>query len=219
MARWVPRKRDVLDETAQDILHNYGHGRVLVAVDGADGSGAHAFADDLADALRRAGHTAFRASIDGFHRPRAERHARGAESPEGFYRDAYDYETLRRVLLQPFRMGGSTGFVTEDFDWRRDTQVEPRWITGPQDAILIIDGVFLNRPELRGLWNYSLWIDAPPTVAAERLLARDGEGSLSTRYSEAQAIYATESKPRTTATAIIDNTDSEAPRRVFADSC
>jgi len=39
------------------------------------------------------------------------------------------------------------------------------------------------------------------------------------RYSGAQALYALEAKPRTAATAIVDNTDADHPRRRFADSC
>ena len=53
----------------------------------------------------RTGRAVFRASIDGFHRPRAERYARGRDSPEGFYRDSFDYSLFRRVLVEPFRDG------------------------------------------------------------------------------------------------------------------
>ena len=31
--RWAPEKRDVLRELATELLHNYGRGRALVAVD------------------------------------------------------------------------------------------------------------------------------------------------------------------------------------------
>jgi uridine kinase len=209
-ARWAPQKKDVLAALSADILHNYGKGRTIVAVDGVDVADTADFADALAGALRLAGTTVFRASIEGFHRPRAERHARGRDSAEGRYRDSYDYPTFRRTLVEPFRMGGSTGFVPAAFDVERDAQVEPTWLTGPADAVLIVDGVFLNRPELRGLWNYSVWLDSGD------LAPRPEE---SAREAGARALYAAESRPRTTATAIIDNSDVEHPRRVFADSC
>ena len=63
------------------------------------------FADGLADVFAEDGAAVFRASIDGFHRPRAERYARGRDTPEGFYQDSYDEATLRRVLIDPFRDG------------------------------------------------------------------------------------------------------------------
>ena len=59
-------------------------GRSIVAVDGADGAGKTVFADTLAAVMNDLGVVAIRASIDGFHRPRAERYARGRRSPEGF---------------------------------------------------------------------------------------------------------------------------------------
>jgi uridine kinase len=222
--RWAPQKKDVLAALSTEILHNYGKGRTIVAVDGVDVAGTTAFADDLAGAMRLAGQTVFRASIEGFHRPRVDRYARGRDSPEGFYLDSYDYLTFRRTLVEPFRMGGSAGFVPAAFDVRRDAKVEPTWLTGPADAVLIVDGVFLNRPELRGLWNYSVWLDVADDVAEQRRADRDRDAPNSrpernARYSGAHALYVAESKPRTTATAIIDNSDLEHPRRVFADSC
>jgi uridine kinase len=223
-ARWAPQKKDVLAALSAEILHNYGKGRAIVAVDGVDVAGTAEFADALAGAMRLAGTTVFRSSIDGFQRPRAERHARGRDSAEGRYRDSYDYPTFRRTLVEPFRMGGSAGFVPAAFDVRRDAKVEPTWLTGPADAVLIVDGVFLNRPELRDLWNYSVWLDIPESLAEERRVERDsGDPSprpeRDAREAGARALYAKESRPRTTATAIIDNSDVEHPRRVFADSC
>ena len=224
MTRWQPQKKDVLAALADEILHNYGRGRTTVAVDGIDVAGTSEFADDLAHAMRLAGHTVFRASIDGFYRPRAERYLLGRESPEGFYRHSFDYATFKRVLVEPFRMGGSAGFVPAAFDVRRDAQIEPTWLTGPADAVLIVDGLFLNRPETRGLWNYSVWLDVSDREAEARreardLAARDSRLERGLRYSGAQELYAAESTPRTRATAIVDNDDPEHRRRRFADSC
>ena len=219
MAQWTPLKRDVLDSIADEFLHNYGKGRTLIAVDGVDGAGKTMFADAFAERLGKGRHAVFRASIDGFHRPRAERYARGADSAEGFYRDSYDYDLFRRILIEPFKMGGSTGFVTAAFDVARDAQVEMDWKTGPQDATLVVDGIFLNRPELRGLWNYSIWLDVDEETAAARLFERDGASGVSQRYSGGQKLYLAEANPRTRATAIVDNNDPQHPRRVFADSC
>ena len=224
MTPWQPQKKDVLAALADEILHNYGKGRATVAVDGIDVAGTSQFADDLAATMRLTGHTVFRASIEDFHRPRAERYARGRDDPEGFYRDSYDYLTFQRTLVQPFRMGGSTGFVAAAFDVARDAQVEPVWLTGPADALLIVDGNFLNRPELRGLWNYSVWLEVAEQEATLRRAERDSAApnprpERHLRYSGAQALYGVESKPRTAATAIVDNSDSDHPRRRFADSC
>lgn len=220
-------RSEVFTALADEVLHNYGHGRTMVAVDGMDDAATTVFADGLADAFRFLGHATFRASMDKFHKPRAERDWHGRDTPKSYYQDSYDYSLLRRVLTDPYRMGGSTGFVTAGFDEQRDTPIEPKWMTGPQDAVLLVDGVFLNRPELRGMWHYSIFLQAPQPLAlsllamGERSVGLDPEPGNPTdaRNSGAQALYFAEAKPREVATAIIDNSDPEHPRRVFADSC
>ncbi|WP_432489161.1 nucleoside/nucleotide kinase family protein [Kineococcus sp. SYSU DK018] len=74
---------------------------VRVGVDGVDGAGKSCFAAELTTALRQRGRVVVHASIDGFHQPRALRHARGASDPEGFYRDSYDLAALQAELLEP----------------------------------------------------------------------------------------------------------------------
>ena len=219
MARWQPEKKDTLDALAAEIVALYAGGRVVVAIDGIDGAGKTHFANDLAVVLTATGRSVFRASIDDFHRSQAERHARGADSPDGFYRDSFDYSTFRRVLLEPFRMGGSTAFVTAAFDHSRDLPVQSKWRTGPKDAILVLDGIFLNRPELAGLWNYSVWLDVPRDIAEQRMLDRDGPTENTERYRGGQDLYLSEVNPRATASSMIDNSDFDHPRRIFADSC
>ena len=208
-------RRELLDALADEFLSDHAWGRTLVAIDGIDGAGTTRFADDFAARLGRGSHAVFRASIDGFHRPRADRYLRGSDSPSGYYEDSYDYDLFRRVLVEPFRLGGSAGFVTAAYDVRRDAQLETDFTTGPQDATLIVDGVFLNRPELRGLWTWSVWLDVPPEVADARLKARDGLG-LAPRYRDGQALYLAQADPRAVASVIVDNTDPDRPVRSSA---
>ncbi len=217
-------QRGLRDEVRQ---HNRG-GRVIIAVDGIDGAGKTVFADGLADVFAEDGSAVFRASIDDFHRPRAERYARGRHSPEGFYRDSYDYATFRRVLIDPFRegtqTGASTGFQLAAFDLARDTPVESAWTTAPRDAVLIVDGIFLHRPELKNLWNWSVWLDVPIDVAYRRLALRDGSDPSpsavsNARYRQGQELYLKDARPRSEASAIVDNTDLAHPHRVFQDYC
>lgn len=195
MARWAPEKKDTMEALAAEILHNYGHGRAIIAVDGRRASGMRQFGDDLAEALRGADRALFHASIDDFQRPRSERQ-------RGLYTDGYDHSLLRRVLIDPFRTGGSTGFALTGFDAERDEPVyQPKWKSAGADAILIVSGVFLNRPELSGIWNYSIWLEDP-----------SAEDEFDTAYLSAET-------PSAKATAIYDNSDPEHPRRIFADSC
>ncbi|BDV30201.1 uridine kinase [Microbacterium terricola] len=215
-------------ELREEVRQHHRGGRVILAVDGIDGAGKTTFADTLGAVFAESGDAVFRASIDDFHRPRAERYARGRTSPEGFYRDSYDYATFRRVLIDPFRDGAqtsaTTGFQLQAFDLHRDAPVEAAWVTAPRDAVLIVDGLFLHRPELRGIWHWSLWLDAPVDVATARVAQRDGTdpdpaAPSNARYREGNELYLRDADPRAAASAIVDNTDPAHPRRTFRDYC
>ncbi|MET0975997.1 MAG: hypothetical protein ABWX82_10050 [Leifsonia sp.] len=195
----TPRIR-FLRDLAGEILHNYGRGRTIVAIDGPVRSGKTEFGDDLAAVFRERGHPVFRASLEHFHRSRAEQDAFGADTPERYFGYGFDYSLLRRVLIEPFRMAGSTGFVTQAFDPTRDARIIPKWITGPADATLIIDGRFAERAELRDLWDWSAVLDAEPV-------------------DEADVLYYVREHPRRHASAVIDNSERSRPRRRFLDSC
>ncbi|GAA5033611.1 uridine kinase [Microbacterium fluvii] len=210
-------------ELRDEVRRSYRAGRIMLAVDGLDGAGKTTFADTFAEA----GVAVFRASIDDFHRPRAERYARGRTSPDGFYLDSYDYATFRRVLLEPFRDGAQTatiGFQLAAFDLARDAPVEAAWTTAPRDAVLIVDGIFLHRPELRGAWNWSLWLDVPMEEAYRRMALRDGSdpdplAPSNDRYRLGQERYLREADPQVAASVIVDNSDPAHPRRVYRDFC
>lgn len=209
--------RDLRDR----VRRRYPAGRVIVAVDGVDGAGKTVFADGLAEVFAETGDAVFRAGIDGFHRPRSERYVRGRRSPDGFYLDSYDYATFRRVLIDPFRDGaqtaGTTGFQLAAFDVARDAPVEAQWVTAPRDAVLIVDGIFLHRPELRDLWDWSIWLDVPFETSYARLALRDGsdpdpDAPANARYRQGQELYLQRDRPRDAASVVVDNTDFAHPR-------
>ena len=145
---------DLIEALAGEILHNYARGRLIVAIDGVDGAAA-----DLrrrpGRVLEKRGHSAFRRGSTSSSSPR-ERRKGGLDSPEVRYRNTYDYSVLRRVLIEPFKIGGTTAFVAEAFDQAREQQIQPKWLTAPEDAILVCRGVFLHRPELRGVELHDL---------------------------------------------------------------
>lgn len=208
-----------------EIVRSYPGGRVVVGVDGVDGAGKTVFADGLAEAFAEDGIAAFRASIDDFHRPRAQRYARGRTSAEGFYLDSYDYATFRRVLVDPFRdgaqTGATTGFQLAAFDAARDMPVESAWVTGPLDAVLLVDGIFLHRTGLRDVWDWSLWLEVPFRAAFARMSLRDGsdpdpDAPANARCRGGQQLYLDHVRPAEHASAVVDNGDLDHPRRIDA---
>ena len=181
-----------------------------VAIDGVDGAGKTTFADELAAALEPSGRQVVRASVDGFHHPRAVRYARGPESPEGYFLDSYDYAALREVLLDPLAAGGGRRFRRAVFDWRTDAPVDAPVEEVAEDAILLLDGIFLHRDELAGRWDYSVFLQVGEDVSVARNLARGGR--LGDRYVEGQRLYLAGCDPAARATVVIDNDTVRLPR-------
>ncbi|ALW89761.1 uridine kinase [Deinococcus actinosclerus] len=194
-----------------------------VAVDGVDGAGKTTLADELAGRVRALGRPVIRVSTDGFHQPRAARYARGRTSPEGFYRDSYDLAALAREVLSPLSPGGTRRYRTSVFDVTRDEPVPGPALAAAPDSLLIVDGLFLHRPELRGWWHDSVFLRVPFAVSVPRGAARgpgfgspDPAAASNRRYVAGNELYFHEADPEAQAGVVLDYTDLTAPRVVTA---
>lgn len=193
---------------------------VRVALDGPDAAGKTVLADELAAVLRGRGREVVRASVDDFARPRAERYARGPASPEGYYRDAVDQESLLGLLLDPLGPGGDRVIRVGCFDAAHDRPWHPPPMRAAKDAILLCDGIFLLRPELRDRWDLRMVVTAAFDVRLRRALIRDVprlgsvdvvEHRYRTRYEPGQELYRAEAQPEAVADVIVHNDDPAAP--------
>jgi uridine kinase len=72
----------------------------------------------------------------------------------------------------------------------------------PDNAVLLLDGIFLHRPELRHWWDLSIWLAVQPPTAAERLQRRDGQPP-HPRYLKGQELYIAEAKPKHHASLVV----------------
>jgi uridine kinase len=216
------RRSAVLTAIALQVVALQPGYRVRVAVDGVDGAGKSTFADELAERIVLEGRPVVRAAVDGFHRPREERYRLGRMSPEGFYRNSYDYERLTEVLLRPFGPGGSGRYRAAVFNHVTNMRVTAPEGQADADAVLILDGIFLHRPELHGCWDFSIFLQVGFDVSVPRCARRDGtspdpSAATNQRYVQGQRQYLHEAKPWEQATVIVDNTDLSAPAVIRPD--
>jgi uridine kinase len=167
-----------------------------IGVDGVDGAGKTRLAEELAQELTARGRPTVRISLDQFERPKAQRYARGELSPEGYYLDAFDLESFAAHVLG---------------------------IGGDPDLVIVVDGVFLQRPELADLWDAAVWVEADLDVAAERGAERnrvwfdsldETHERYRARYMPAQRRYIEEQRPHERATFVFRNTDLSEPELV-----
>ncbi|SNT55198.1 uridine kinase [Asanoa hainanensis] len=188
-------------------------------MDGPDGAGKTVFADGLAAVLRSRGRSVVRISLDDFHNVRAVRYRRGRSSPEGFWRDSYNYARFRADVLEPFGPNGSRRYRHAAHDLATDALLIPAPRLAPPDAVLVVDGLFLHRDELASAWDLSVFLDVPFTETAARMALRDGthpdpDHPDLRRYVGAQRIYFAACAPLSRASVVIDNSDFDRPRIV-----
>lgn len=221
----TPQRSALLDTIAHVVIA--GHvGRSLVAVDGRSGVGKSTFADELSAVIGEAGLPVVRASIDSFHRPRAERMRLGPTSAEGYVHESHQLEVMIDELFAPFARGEER-VLAAAFDEPTDA-ADRRYAEVPPSAVLIVDGLFLLRPGLRSWWTTSVYLHADERLdrnwldfllgdlplqatAAAALIDERLARARWPRYRAGWQRYFDEAQPADAATFVVDNDDLEHP--------
>lgn len=208
----------MLEQLAQQIAQVRLDHPVRVGIDGRTAAGKTTLADRLAPLVEELGRPVLRASADGFHRPRAERRGRGELSPLGYYLDAFDLDALRRNLLEPLGPLGDRRCRVAAFDLAADAPVDAPLVVAPLDAVLLVDGVFLFRPELNGCWDFRVFVRVSTRESLRRGLDRDGawltdaRDRYELRYLPGEQLYLDAVRPWELADVVVENEDPAAPR-------
>ncbi|MGC2781256.1 MAG: uridylate kinase [Bradyrhizobium sp.] len=210
----------VLDRLALRILRISLGRPVRIAVDGRTASGKTTLSAELGTVLERSGRRVIRTSIDGFHRPKIERYARGRHSAEGYYYDSRDLAAITTLLLEPLGPSGDRFYRTASFDLDNDVPVALAPVLAPSDAVLVVDGTFLQRPELRDGWDLVIFVETSEKISQARGVLRDSgrlggtdaaETIYAGRYRSAFALYDRACRPEQTADVVFNNNDVDRP--------
>ena len=213
-------RAELLNQLAQAIESVTISHPLRVAVDGPPAAGKTTLADELAVLLRTKGREVIRACTEGFHLPRAKRYRRGEFSPEANYHDSFDYDALRRVLLDPLGPDGDRRYRHAVYDLDTDTASPSPLMTAQADAVLLLDGVFLLRPELIDSWDLSIFVSAAFEQLLDRARIRDlpqlgsaaeVERRFRTRYIPAQKLYFATARPADHADVVVHNDKPRQP--------
>jgi uridine kinase len=213
------KRSQLLEELVQRIVHIERPHPIRVAIDGVDAAGKTTLAEELVTPIQARGRPVIRASIDSFHNPAHLRYQRGSTSPEGYYHDSFNCPALMGGLLAPLGMGGSRRYRSVVFDFRTDSEIQVTPHVAEAHAVLLFDGVFLLRPELRGYWDFTIFVEAFDVTlvrAQQRDLPLFGNVSDVTqryqqRYIPGQKLYLEACCPRQRADLVIENNDPEHP--------
>lgn len=146
---------------------------VRVGIDGVDASGKTMLADELIEPLQSLGRNVIRVFIDAFHNPAEIRYQQGRCSPEGYYEDSFNHGAIASNVLEPLDSGGNLEYRSASFDYRSNSGVDTPVQSAQPDAILLFDGIFLHRQELRKYWDFSVFVHTGFDIVIKRAQERD----------------------------------------------
>lgn len=213
-------RRKLIAEIADRIVDLRLDHPIRVGISGITASGKTTLANELAEELQCRQRRVIRASIDHFHHPRHIRYRQGKDSAIGYYEDAHDYESFKHKLLVPLGPNGSLYYQTISLDLAQDVYVNPELQLAAKDLIVIIDGTFLLKKELRTLFDFKVFVDTDFAIARNRGALREelafggyeeAEAMFLNRYHTASQLYIEEHAPQLCADIIMNNNDTSNP--------
>lgn len=216
-----PKRAEVLAELARLVLEVDRPHPVRVAIDGCSAAGKTTLADELAQVLRD--HTereVIRAEIDYFKRAVELRTAYPVDSPEGYYLDTWDNEAICERLLIPLGPAGDRHYTTAIMAPSAQSALEVPVAVASDDAVLLADGCFLQRPELDAHWDLRIYIHITFDEVLRRGTDRDQHWMTSaeaaahryrTKYIPGEQLYVNELQPHTRAQILLNNQHPTTP--------
>ena len=211
-------RTDVVNEIASWLAATQLGHPVRVAVDGITAAGKTTFAGELAAAI--IGRQGVHLSTDDYHHQRERRRRQGRLSAGGYYEDAYDLDAFRDRVLVPLGPDGDRRYQPRYHDLDTDEFVDDPPVTALADDVMVVDGSFLQRPDLAPHWDAVVWLDTNFATALDRALARDEHlfggrdevrEAYELRYHAACRRYLREVRPIESAGVVVANDDLDRP--------
>ncbi len=195
---------------------------VRVGIDGRSAAGKSTFACALADGIRMAGRTCYVCDLDDFHPPGHKHRAAAGyfDSLEKYLAEGYDFASFRQLAIDPAGPSGSRRCRLAMWRSFEDEPYPEQWVRLDEDAVLVAEGGFLLLPELRQLWDFSIWLDIDTQTLLDRVARRDvwiGDadqiwdsyrGGWIPRHERYEALH----RPQARADAVVDNRQPDHPR-------
>ena len=113
--------------------------------------------------------------------------------------------------MDPISEGGSGLYCTQYFNHKTDQIEKAISQKVKENPVLVFDGIFLHRDELRHYWDYSIFLEVTRAESLHRCFVRDGSGfpdinaPENRRYVLGQKLYFDKCNPSKLASLVIDN--------------
>lgn len=145
----------------------------VVGIDGLGGAGKSTIVNSLELELNKNGYECYILHIDDFINKREIRYNDSKEQWYCYYNIQWRYDYLIKEILEPIKRGEEIKKVIELYDKEND-KYNVKQIYIPKGAILILEGVFLQRKELKDYLDFTIYLDVEKEIRLKRVLKRDG---------------------------------------------
>ena len=161
-------------EAAKQIekLHNSNR-TLIIGIDGLGGAGKSTASEKLYKYFNDNRYHVTLLHIDDFIYPKVIRYNDNYAEWECYYNLQWRYDYLINDVILPIKSGNDFNSKIELYDKDNDVYFSSD-VNVPVGSIVIIEGVFLQRKELKDLFDYMIYIDIPEAVRLNRVLERDG---------------------------------------------
>lgn len=154
---------ELLTEIKKRITHPF-----IIGIDGGGGSGKSTLADFIKINLD---HVTI-IHMDDFYYP-ASKIIQISPYQKKIGAD-FDWKRLLIQVLLPASKGINGAY--QKYDWQKD-MISDEFNQVPNKGVLVVEGCYSIRKELKHLYNLKIWVDTPRDVRLQRGLNRDGAGA------------------------------------------
>jgi uridine kinase len=155
---------------------------LVIALDGPSAAGTTTLAAGLGLRL-----SASVVAGDDFYRDMPEQQRWDLTAAQGA-EEYFDWQRLRHEVLEPFRSRRTAEY--HPFDWLAGGGLDDRTVTVLPAPVLIVEGVYTARPELRDLVDLAVLVETPAEERRRRLVIRGhGNDSWWPRWGAAEDHY------------------------------
>jgi uridine kinase len=172
-------------------------GFALIGIDGTGGSGKSSLARELAAALAGPDGSTTVSVVQGddFYREMDPEERLKLTPAEG-YELYFDWERLREEVLAPLTSGNAATYRRYDWPSGRIAPGEQHHV--PHEGFVIVEGMYVVRPELEGYYDLTVFVDTPFDLAMSRMVARGhdhGPGDWNQRWQASDKYYFAATQP------------------------
>lgn len=144
----------------------------IIGIDGLGGAGKTTIANLLNIELKCNGYNPVVLHIDDFIHTRNIRYNESKEEWDCYYNIQWRYDYLIREILAPIKEGSAIGKQIEIYDKENDIYILEQ-IKIPKGSILLLEGVFLQKKEIKEYFDYMIYMDVSKSIRTNRVIDRD----------------------------------------------